>query len=156
TTMSAFAMCPACQREFDDPRDRRFHAQPICCPACGPSLHLLDAKGTRIEVDPLAAAIEALRAGEIVAIKGLVGFHLACDARNESSVRGLRRRKHRDDKPFAVMARDAASAERTCEICDGERELLQSRARPIVLLERRQHTELASHIAPNNPHVGVM
>lgn len=160
TTMANFAMCPDCQREYDEPADRRFHAQPTCCPHCGPRLALLDRGGEKIDsaeertesiVDSCAAA---LLNGKIVAIKGLGGFHLCCDARNEAAVAELRRRKHREDKPFAVMAGDLAAAAALCDIEEAEAKLLQSWRRPIVLLRPRQH--LAAAVAPGNPHLGVM
>src|SRR5262249_18178835 len=111
TTMVGFPMCATCRAEYDDPRDRRLHAQPTACPACGPRLQLLDAAGRPMPaLDPLADFAAALGCGQIGALKGLGGFHLACAAGNTSSVTELRRRKHRDEKPFAVMARDIAAA----------------------------------------------
>src|SRR5262249_13633363 len=134
TTMAAFALCPACRREYDDPTDRRFHAQPTACPTCGPRLQLLAADGRRIERDPLACFVAALRTGKVGALKGLGGYHLVCDARDGAAVAELRRRKHRDEKPFAVMVRDLAAAEALCEVLPAEGELLLSPRRPIVLL----------------------
>jgi hydrogenase maturation protein HypF len=114
TTMDVFEMCPACQREYDDVRDRRFHAQPNACPVCGPGLVLMTPQGDLdLDPDPIAAAASAIRAGLIVAVKGIGGFHLACDAANDAAVRRLRARKLRDEKPFAVMVRDLAGAERS-------------------------------------------
>jgi hydrogenase maturation protein HypF len=103
TTMAAFAMCADCAREYHDPGDRRFHAQPVCCPACGPALRSLDRNGRPVGGDPLAGAAARLRDGAVVAVKGLGGYHLAADAAGEPAVAALRARKHREDKPFAVM-----------------------------------------------------
>jgi hydrogenase maturation protein HypF len=136
TAMAGFALCAACRAEYDDPADRRFHAQPVACPACGPRVSLLDACGEAISGDPIAVAATMLARGEILAIKGLGGYHLACDATNEGAVSALRARKHRDAKPFALMAESAAEASRWSEIADDERSALQSPARPIVLLRR--------------------
>ncbi len=122
TTMAAFRMCPACRAEYDDPADRRFHAQPTACPACGPTLRLLDGAGRPVSAaDPLAAFAAALRRGQVGALKGLGGYHLTCDARDPAAVGELRRRKHRDEKPFAVMAPDVATAERLAEVAPAER-----------------------------------
>lgn len=134
TSMAAFAMCPRCRKEYDSPLDRRFHAQPNACPACGPTLIAVTPHGQQIATpDPIHFAARAIHAGLIVAVKGLGGFHLACDATSESAVRRLRERKHRETKPFAVMVRDLAEAERLAVLGDQERELLGSIERPIVL-----------------------
>ncbi len=155
TTMAHFVMCPDCQREYDNPTDRRFHAQPTCCPRCGPRLALLDRRGQKIEIENIIEACAAgLRNGKIIALKGLGGFHLCCDARNETAVAELRRRKHREDKPFAVMVGDLAAATALCDVEEAEAKLLQSWRRPIVLLRPRQH--LAAAVAPGNPHLGLM
>jgi hydrogenase maturation protein HypF len=157
TTMAGFAMCPACRAEYDNPADRRFHAQPTACAACGPRTRLLDAAGTAVEAsDPLAAFAEAMRSGRIGAVKGLGGYHLACDARNAEAVAELRRRKQRDEKPFALMARDLAAAEALCEVNSIERGLLASPAAPIVLLRKRESAGVAEAVAPGNPCLGVM
>ncbi len=157
TAMSSFAMCPACRSEYNDPRDRRYHAQPIACPACGPKLHALDRLGQVIDaVQPLALAVDALKAGQIVALKSLGGYHLACNAIDSRAVAELRSRKQRDEKPLAVMVRDLAAALVFCEINAAERALLLSRGRPITLLRRRPGTNLAEAIASGNPYVGVM
>jgi hydrogenase maturation protein HypF len=156
TTMAAFTMCPACAREYESPEDRRFHAQPNACPACGPRLRLLAPSGAILLADPLATAGAALREGSIVAVKGLGGFHLACDAASPAAVRRLRERKKRDEKPFAVMAADLEAAERLARIGEQERRLLTSVERPIVLLNRREGSGLADEIAPSNPMVGLM
>lgn len=157
TTMAPFAMCGACRAEYEDPADRRYHAQPVACPVCGPRLLGLDGQGRRIEApDPLALAIETLRAGRTVAIKGLGGYHLACDAQDETAVAELRRRKHRDEKPLAVMVRDVRAALGLCEADEAEQALLRSSRRPIVLLRRRPDGRLAESVAPGNPYLGVM
>jgi hydrogenase maturation protein HypF len=157
TTMAAFAMCPACRAEYDDPTDRRFHAQPTACAVCGPWLQLLDANGwPRSAGDPLTEFATALRAGRIGALKGLGGYHLACDARSETAVGELRRRKHRDEKPFALMVPDVAAAQALCEINVAERALLGSPRCPIVLLRKRPSSGVAEMVAPRNPHLGVM
>jgi hydrogenase maturation protein HypF len=157
TVMAAFAMCPACEAEYHDPANRRFHAQPTCCPACGPRLQIDDAQGRPVaSAEPLGDAASALRAGQIVAIKGLGGYHLACDAANFSAVAELRRRKARDEKPFALMVADLEAAETLCEITEAERRLLQAPQRPIVLLRRRPGTPLAPAVALGNPLLGIM
>jgi len=160
TTMASFVMCPQCQAEYDNPRDRRFHAQPTCCPRCGPRLAILDGAGRPIDApDPIRLTADALRAGQIVAIKGLGGFHLACDAGNEQAVRLLRQRKHRDEKPFAIMVKDLDAARKFCDVGEEEAALLQSPARPIVLLNKRTGDGaniVAESVAPGNPSLGVM
>jgi hydrogenase maturation protein HypF len=157
TTMAGFAMCAACRAEYDDPADRRFHAQPTACPACGPRLSLRDADGQPIaSADPLADAVVRLRAGRIAAVKGLGGYHLACDATNADAVSVLRRRKHRDEKPFAVMVADLGAAGRLAEISPAEAELLASPRRPIVLLRKKVGAAVADGVAPRNPMLGVM
>jgi len=164
TTMAGFEMCAECRREYEDPTNRRFHAQPTACAVCGPKLMLFDANGKEMPNDPIAKCAEAIGAGKIVAIKGLGGYHLACDARNEEAVRELRRRKHRDEKPFAVMVRDVEAARFICEVSQAEEELLRSAARPIVLLRRSEESAagaaayegLPDNVAPRNPNVGVM
>ena len=151
TTMAPFTMCERCAAEYHDPADRRFHAQPVCCPACGPRLALDgDSK------DPLPAAAELLRRGRILAVKGLGGYHLAADAACEQAVAALRQRKHREDKPFAVMAADLAAAAELAEVDDAAAALLTSPARPIVLLPRQPGTAVAPATAPGNRQLGVM
>ncbi len=145
TTMRPFRMCAACQSEYDDPRDRRFHAQPNACPRCGPALSA-----------EIGEAQRRLTAGEILAIKGLGGFHLACDARNEAAVSLLRRRKRRSDKPFALMARDLAAAEAICEVSGADREALSGSCRPIVILPRLPDSDIPEAVAPGNRTLGVM
>jgi hydrogenase maturation protein HypF len=157
TTMARFPMCADCRAEYKDPSDRRFHAQPTACVTCGPRLQLLDADGRRIEtsdhVDLFAARVLA---GRIGALKGLGGYHLVCDARNGTAVAELRRRKHRDERPFAIMVGDIATAEKLCEVHRGEKELLISARRPIVLLRKRPSIRVAEVVAPGNPCLGVM
>ena len=160
TTMARFAMCGRCRAEYDNPADRRFHAEPIACPQCGPGLEAVDAMGRVVGEDPIAAAAAALIAGRIVAVKGLGGFHLACDAGNAAAVAELRTRKHRDEKPFAVMVADVGAAAALCDLTAAEGDLLQSAARPIVLLERRAHSvagsEVCEAVAPQSHHLGAM
>lgn len=157
TTMAAFHMCPACQREYDTVADRRFHAQPNACPACGPQLALMAPDGMAIEHDdPIGAVADALKAGRVVAIKGLGGFHLACDATSSEAVQRLRARKRRDEKPFAVMVSDLAHASEIALLAEEERRLLASVERPIVLVRRREGSVLAPEVAPRNPLVGLL
>jgi len=178
TTMKAFVMCPTCRSEYDDPSDRRFHAQPNACPVCGPQLELWDADG-RVLAErgtALERSIEAVRGGAIVALKGLGGFHLVCDARVGPAVRELRRRKAREEKPFACMFPSLESVRATCEVSAPEERLLLSPEAPIVLLRRRTRAgagvsagrgagrpgdaaasgALDPAIAPGNPYLGVM
>jgi hydrogenase maturation protein HypF len=157
TTMAPFAMCAKCQAEYDDPRDRRFHAQPVACPACGPRLRAWSVSDPALPVqDPLSYAIASLERGEIVAVKGLGGYHLACLAERRGAVSELRARKHRDEKPFALMVRDVLLARELCEVDDDEAALLTSSRRPIVLLRRRPGFWVAPEVAPQNPNLGVM
>jgi hydrogenase maturation protein HypF len=157
TTMAAFPMCAACQREYDDPRDRRFHAQPNACPVCGPRLSLRRPDGASIDVpDAIRYAAAEIAAGRVVAVKGIGGFHLACDATSAAAVTRLRARKHRDEKPFAVMVRDLDAAQRIGVVSGEARRLLESVERPIVLVPRRDDAELAAEVAPHNPLVGLM
>ena len=156
TTMAPFTMCESCRREYDSVLDRRFHAQPNACPECGPSLRLLSPSGDTIESsDPIRSTARALKDGLIVAVKGLGGFHLACDASSSLAVARLRRRKHRDEKPFAVMVEGLATARTLARIDDAEARLLTSVEAPIVLLPRRDDAPLAPEIAPGNPLVGL-
>jgi hydrogenase maturation protein HypF len=158
TTMSAFPMCAACRREYEDPADRRFHAEPIACPACGPKVAWLDADGGPIEVeDPIDAAARALCDGSIVAVRGLGGFNLVCDATASEVVKRLRERKRRPAKPFAVMVADLDAAHRLARVGDAEARLLESPESPIVLLAARPDAEpLAPEVAPGLSLVGVM
>ncbi|MFL5792603.1 MAG: carbamoyltransferase HypF [Actinomycetota bacterium] len=156
TTMASFAMCADCAREYHDPADRRFHAQPVCCPACGPALRLLDRDGRATDGDPLAEAAARLRAGAVVAVKGLGGYHLAADAAAEPAVAALRARKHREDKPFAVMVADLDGARSLCLVDPAEEAMLASPRRPIVLLRRLPGAAAAEPVAPGNRSLGVM
>ncbi len=160
TTMAAFPLCPACAREYADPADRRFHAEPVACPACGPRLAWRRTGSAGPEAfgeDAFAAAVASLTRGGIVAVKGLGGYHLACDATDEFAVQRLRERKHRWAKPFAIMVRDVAAAERLCRLGSAERALLTSPARPIVLLEALVPGEpqLGPSVATGNRRLGV-
>ena len=157
TTMAPFAMCASCRAEYDDPRSRRFHAEATCCPACGPVVRALDGAGRPVAADDVVrfAAAQLLQ-GRIGALKGIGGYHLACDARSEDVVGTLRRRKTREEKPFAIMVRDLEVAESLCRISSRERELLASPARPILLLDRRPDAAVARSVAPGNPLLGVM
>ncbi|MFK0255187.1 carbamoyltransferase HypF [Streptomyces sp. NPDC090445] len=165
TTMARFPLCPDCAREYADPADRRFHAQPVACPACGPRLRLLTGAPPRETggADPIAAARRLLAAGAILAVKGLGGYHLACDAANPAAVAELRRRKARGDKPFALMARDLSDIEHLVRLDPAERGLLAGPVRPVVLLRRRPGTgsgpgaaTVADAVAPRCPDLGVM
>lgn len=158
TTMRGFTQCPACQAEYDHPADRRFHAQPNACPDCGPHLAWWSPAGDVLAEHDAAlhAATTALRAGAIVAVKGLGGFHLMCDARSNTAVQTLRERKQREEKPFALMAPTLASITAFCAVSDGEAALLQSPAAPITLLDRTASPDIADAVAPGNPCLGVM
>ncbi len=162
TTMAGFAMCARCAREYADPSDRRFHAQPIACPDCGPQLELVGAGPPRDGEAALRLAKKLLADGAVVAVKGIGGYHLACDASNDDAVSTLRRRKRRGDKPFAVMVRDLDTASSLVEIDPAERALLLGPQRPIVLLTRRADGRssdapgIADSVAPGNPDLGVL
>ncbi len=172
TTMAHFRMCDLCQAEYDDPGNRRFHAQPNACPACGPSLVLVENRqhgaGSHLptasdfsnsqnsSLATLKKVRDLLRAGQLIAVKGLGGFLLACDAQNDAAVDLLRHRKRRSDKPFALMARDLAAAKTFCVVTEADRAALESPRRPIVILPRRRESRLSPAIAPGNDTVGVM
>jgi hydrogenase maturation protein HypF len=159
TTMAPFKMCRECESEYNNPMDRRFHAQPNACPTCGPQLELRSSKSAMhgaIKEDVISLACELLSQGKIVAVKGLGGFHLACDARNEEAVRALRSRKYREDKPFAVMMKDIADVRKFCHISRAEELLLRSVRRPIVLLTKRSPCSIAEAVAPNQKILGVI
>ena len=158
TTMSSFVMCADCAREYHDPGDRRFHAQPNACPACGPQLALWNEKGDTIATRhaALLATADAIRDGRVVAVKGIGGFHLMVDARNEEAVRTLRARKRREEKPFALMMPNFDQARLYCSASAIETRLLRSAECPIVLLRRRNPSDLAPSIAPDNPTLGIM
>ena len=142
TTMAGFPLCDDCRREYEDPRDRRFHAEPIACPVCGPRLSM-----------PLEEAVELLREGAILAVKGLGGYHLACDATNEEAVARLRARKHREEKPFALMS---AAPDLLADVAEDDWALLRGRERPIVLLRRRPGAQVAPSVAPDSRWLGIM
>jgi hydrogenase maturation protein HypF len=162
TTMSPFTMCAACAAEYRDPANRRFHAEPTCCADCGPALALTGPDGVTYAGDSVAGAAARLRDGQILAIKGLGGYHLAVDATSEKGAATLRQRKHREDKPFAVMVPDVATARVLCEVSDAAAESLASARRPIVLLPRRRDEKggpgelVAEAVAPGNRQLGVM
>lgn len=157
TTMASFPMCPACAAEYDDPLDRRFHAQPVACPSCGPRVWLeMDGRRLAERDEAIRLARQAIREGRILAVKGLGGFHLACDATSEAAVSALRLRKLRADKPFAVMMVDSGAAAEQCVLIASEQELLESRQRPIVVLERRASSCVSAAVAPGQHTIGVM
>jgi hydrogenase maturation protein HypF len=160
TSMKSFAMCAVCQAEYDNATNRRFHAQPNACPVCGPTLELWNASGVVISKhhDALIAAADALRGGLIVALKGIGGFHLITDGRNEETVQLLRQRKHREEKPLALMFPSLESLKDICEVSLLEQRLLLSAEAPIVLLKRigARKGEIANSVAPGNPYLGVM
>jgi hydrogenase maturation protein HypF len=159
TTMAGFVMCARCLAEYEDPRDRRFHAQPNACPACGPRAWLADRDGAELDFAPhedaIAGAAAALLDGAIVAVKGIGGFHLACRADDERAVAALRGRKHREDKPFALMAPTLEAARELVVLTPGEESLLTGRERPIVVA-RRHESAIADSVAPRSPDLGVM
>lgn len=157
TSLDCFPLCPECRGEYENPLDRRFHAEPNACPRCGPHLRLVDGAGTTIPSnDPALTAVDMLQHGNILAIKGLGGFHLAVDAANDTAVANLRFRKFREEKPLAIMVRDLHDAEQIAEINDAEKELLTSSQRPIVLLRAKKATFLSSSIAPGMNTLGIM
>ena len=158
TTMRGFAMCAACQREYDDPANRRFHAQPNCCPDCGPQLTLIEADGRQVahRDEALHEAIRRLAAGEIVAVKGIGGFHLAVDAANSHAIARLRQRKGREAKPLAIMVAYLSAARRICRLEGLEEQALASQERPIVLAAKREGHGLAEEVAPGYDQFGLM
>lgn len=157
TTMADFPLCPACEREYHDPADRRFHAQPVACPTCGPRIWLETTEGRIDGDDAIRETAARLRRGEIIAIKGLGGFHLACDATHHAAVTRLRTRKGRAAKPFALMAADLDAISRCCEVSEREARLLRSPASPIVLLRRRDDgAAIAPDVAPGQATLGMM
>lgn len=154
TSMKSFTMCSYCSSQYSDPANRRFHAQPIACPSCGPQLILLDNDLQIFDGDPIIKTIEAIKSGRIVGIKGIGGFHLACDATNERAVAELRNRKNRPDKPFAVMA-DMEHLQEIVESTPDQQKLLKSPIAPILILKKKAKSPLAENVAPNNPNIGV-
>jgi hydrogenase maturation protein HypF len=156
TSMAAFSMCPACLAEYENPLDRRFHAQPNACWQCGPQVELYHRSGKRIECpDPIVEAAGELRAGLVIAIKGLGGFHLAVNATNPAAVALLRQRKRRVDKPFAVMVPDLPATQEICELNEGTSTILQSMQRPIVLLPKKKPSAIPDEVAPFNRYLGI-
>jgi hydrogenase maturation protein HypF len=157
TTMATFPMCAVCKGEYADPTNRRFHAQPIACPDCGPKIWFQDKNGNRTTHEAgLQQAREFLKDGKIIAIKGLGGFHLACDATNPNAVDNLRMRKKRSQKPFAVMGFSLSAIEKYCEINASDRELILSKEKPIVIVDQKTGNSLPEQIAPGHHTVGVM
>ena len=153
TSMKVFPMCPECEREYHDIENRRYHAQPDCCPVCGPQVRFLNGDGEAVDGDAIELARRELKAGRIIAVKGLGGFHLACRSDDPAIAAELRRRKQRDEKPFAVMCRDAEAAGRICEITEAEEKILCGARRPIVLLKKK--TDGLEHLS-ENAYLGVM
>jgi hydrogenase maturation protein HypF len=157
TTMGDFEMCRDCAREFHEATDRRFHAQPNACPQCGPRVRLLDGRGHEIpDGDPISHGARLLRQAALLAVKGLGGYHLACNALEQDAVGRLRARKHREEKPFALMARDLRMVKQLCLVSDEDEALLCSCARPIVLLRKRANIQLAEAVAPGQRQLGMM
>ncbi|GAB4573472.1 MAG: carbamoyltransferase HypF [Anaerolineales bacterium] len=157
TTMSGFKLCPDCEREYKDPTNRRFHAQPVACPVCGPKVWMEQNAEVRMQNDQAIAEIcKMLAEGLIVAIKGLGGFHLACDATNAKAITELRNRKLRVDKPFALMMPDLKTIEQHCFVSNAEKELLTSSARPIVLLKKKPESTIVDEVSPKQDWLGVM
>jgi len=156
TTMADFPMCSECSREYHDPTDRRFHAQPVCCPRCGPRLRLTTPAGAEVGGDPIRRAAELLRDGFVLAVKGLGGYHLAVDATNDTAAATLRSRKHREDRPFALLVPDVETADRLCAVGPAERAALTGLERPIVLLPRRADGQVAPSVAPGQGWLGLM
>lgn len=158
TTMAVFKMCPECEREYKEPSNRRFHAQPNACPVCGPSVRLfLKTDGELKELEnPIPEAIKLIKEGKILAIRGLGGFHLCCDAKNKDAIEELRKRKKRSNKPFALMSPDIKSIEKFCHVSDAEKKILTSLSRPIVLLRKKPDCSLPEALAPNNACLGFM
>lgn len=157
TSLAPFPLCPDCEREYRNPRDRRFHAETTCCPICGPQLRLRDMQGQAISGEPVVETLRLLKSGAIVAIKGLGGFHLACDATNGAAVATLRERKAREEKPFAVMVADVASLSRFATPNEDEIALLESRERPVVLVSKRAGTdEVLGGVSPRLTFLGAM
>lgn len=157
TSMDCFPLCPLCRAEYEHAPDRRFHAEPNACPVCGPRLELLDEAGKNLSVpDPVTRAVEVLREGYVLALKGLGGFHLAVDATSDAAVKRLRSRKFREEKPLALMVRDLDTAARIAELGEEERALLLSPQRPIVLAKKKNGARISPAVAPGVPNQGIM
>ena len=155
TSMKHFTMCPECEAEYSDPNSRRYHAEPISCPQCGPKLKMIDNNGNVIEGDPLDLAVKMLKEGKIIALKGLGGFHLMCDATSDAAVSELRRRKHRNAKPLAVMFRSLEDLETYTLISEDERNHIAGAIKPIVIVRAKQGTDISKYIAPTIDRLGV-
>lgn len=157
TSMACFPLCPDCRREYEDPLDRRFHAEPNACAVCGPALRLLDGEGNPVaDGNEIERAIDLLKEGRILAVKGLGGFHLGADAGNEEAVARLRQRKYREEKPLAILVRDLMAARRLAVLKPEEEKLLASPERPIVLVPKRPSIPLAPSVAPGMSTLGIM
>ena len=164
TSMKKFPMCEFCKTEYTDVTNRRFHAQPVCCPNCGPKLELFNKKKQKMSGDTIDNVVDLLKKGKIIAIKGIGGFHLACDATNDQAVRTLRKRKHRDEKPFAIMAFSVEEIKKYAEVSEKEKQVLEDRTKPIVLLNKippnppllKGGNRLSNYISINNNYLGVM
>jgi len=157
TTMAGFPLCETCEKQYRDPLDRRFHAQPVACAHCGPQLSILNPQGRIIaSSNPIADTAEALKKGKIIALKGLGGFHIACDATSPAAVELLRIRKKRGDKPFAIMVKNLESAQELCVISQKEVELLNGIEAPIVLLKSKLPLKIAENVAPGQINLGIM
>lgn len=161
TSMKHFKMCPDCEKEYNNPEDRRFHAQPIACPVCGPQIQLWNDKGQILAErnEAILLAIDFINRGKIIALKGLGGFHLIVNAANDNSIIELRKRKHREEKPFALMFPDIESVKDICEVNELEERLLLSPESPIVLLKKKlnyNRIKISSYVAPDNPYLGIM
>jgi hydrogenase maturation protein HypF len=157
TTMESFYMCEECKKEYDDPSNRRFHAEPNCCAICGPKLYLIDNKGQEIEnIDAIEVTAKLIQDGKIIAIKGIGGFHLVCDARNEDTIQMLRTKKQRKDKPLALMAKNIDIVKEICNITKKEEEILLSNRKPIVILTKKIPSYLPDSIAPGLRKLGLM
>lgn len=158
TSMKIFGMCDDCRKEYEDPLNRRFHAQPNACPVCGPQLALWDSNGNVLSEkhDALLEAVKTIKSGKIIAVKGIGGFHLITDARNENSVIELRKRKHREEKPLALMYPNLDMILSDCEVSEFEKRLLISPESPIVLLKKKEDIEVAVSVSPDNPYLGIM
>ncbi len=155
TSMKIFPMCSECETEYNEPSSRRYDAQPVCCNHCGPKLYILDADEDDTN-DPITVARRTILEGGIVAVKGIGGFHLCCDAKNEKAVSLLRTRKKRPTKPFAVMMKNLETVRRECEVVEAAQEILTGHQKPIVLLQKRDASSVADSVAPGNPKLGVM
>ncbi len=155
TSMACFELCPECRKEYENPADRRFHAEPNACPVCGPQLKLIQPDGIEINADPIGKTVELLKAGQIIAVKGIGGFHLCVDAESNEAIAGLRTRKYREEKPLAIMVKDLDTARLYAEISSEEEKLLVSHQRPIVLLEKKT-SGLSSLVAPGLSRLGIM